>query len=349
MNRPRPLSKSNPHIRMTLVLYSGGCALSGQTPAHVAGQLHPLRGLGCFGSRSMNPTADNLVIPALDHPRLDRTVWIQLSLLLAVLAVLYYRVFGALIDQWIRDPNYSHGFLVPLFSAWVVWKNWKRITQAPRLPHWSGLLICACSMGILCLGVLGAENFLARTSFLFLLAGLIIYFFGWACFRAVLFPWAILFLAVPIPVIILNKIAFPLQFLASRLASSMLALFGVPVLREGNVIHLPSLTLDVVEACSGLRSLVSLITLAVFYAYLFEPRLSRQIILIMSAIPIAVFANGLRIMGSGMLGEYISPSLAEGFFHSFSGWLIFVLSLFLLFFLRYLLGFLDKFHSARAA
>jgi exosortase len=297
----------------------------------------------------MNQTANNFAIPAVSRPGANRAVWIQISLLFGVLAVLYYRVFGALIDQWTRDPNYSHGFLVPLFSAWVVWKNWNRIAQVPRQPHWSGLLISACSMGILCLGVLGAENFLARTSFLFLLAGLIIYFFGWACFRAVLFPWAVLFLAIPIPVIILNKIAFPLQFLASRLASSMLVLAGVPVLREGNVIHLPSLTLDVVEACSGLRSLVSLITLAVFYGYLFEPRLGRRIILIVSAIPIAVLANGLRIMGSGMLGEYISPSLAEGFFHSFSGWLIFVMSLLLLFFLRSLLGLLDKFHNARPA
>lgn len=297
----------------------------------------------------MIPTADNLAIPALHHPRQYRASWLQLSLLLVVLAALYYRVFGALIDQWIRDPNYSHGFLVPLFSGWVVWKNSKSILQTPRSPHWGGLVVSLFSMVILCLGVLGAENFLARTSFLFLIAGLIVYFFGWASFRAVLFPWAVLFLAIPIPVIVLNKIAFPLQFLASRLASGMLALLGVPVLREGNVIHLPSLTLDVVEACSGLRSLVSLITLAVFYGYLFEPRVDRRLILIFSAIPIAVFANGLRIMGSGMLGEYISPSLAEGFFHSFSGWLIFVLSLLLLFLLRSLLGIFDRFHSARAA
>lgn len=297
----------------------------------------------------MNPTVENLAISSLAHPRQHRAIWIQLSLLFVVVAALYFRVLGGLIDQWINDPNYSHGFLVPFFSAWVVWKSWRAISQVPRSPHWSGLLISACSMGILCLGVLGAENFLARTSFLFLIAGLIVYFFGWACFRAVLFPWAVLFLAVPIPAIILNKIAFPLQFLASRLASGMLALLGVPVLREGNVIHLPSLTLDVVEACSGIRSLVSLITLSVFYGYLFEPGLSRRLILIFSAIPIAVFANGLRIMGSGMLGEYVNPSLAEGFFHSFSGWLIFVLSLLLLFLLRSFFSLFDRLHRARPA
>jgi exosortase len=140
----------------------------------------------------------------------------------------------------------------------------------------------------------------------------------------------VLFLAIPVPTLVFNKIAFPLQFFASRLASGLLGIFGVPVLREGNVIILPSITLDVVEACSGLRSLVSLITLAVFYGYLFERRTAIRVVLILSAIPIAVCANGFRIMGSGLLGEYWSPDKAEGFFHAFSGWLIFVISLFLL-------------------
>ncbi|HTV58976.1 MAG TPA: exosortase/archaeosortase family protein [Verrucomicrobiae bacterium] len=297
----------------------------------------------------MNPIANDIAVPSIATPQRALTGWIQLSILLALTCLLYFHIFPALVSQWIHDPNYSHGFLVPLFAGWVVWKRREQIVAAPRLPHASGLLIVAFSMGVLCLGVLGAENFLARTSFLFLLAGLIVYFFGWACFRAVLFPWAVLFLAVPIPVILLNKIAFPLQFLASRLASGMLAFLGVPVLREGNVIHLPSLTLDVVEACSGLRSLVSLITLSVFYGYLFEPRPSRRIILILSSIPIAVFANGLRIMGSGLLGEYVSPTLAEGFFHTFSGWLIFVLSLLLLLSIRSVFGLADKILGSRPA
>jgi len=297
----------------------------------------------------MNPLAQNLTMSAVDRPFRDRLFWIQSFLLLSILALLYYRVFLSLLSQWVHDPNYSHGFLVPAFAAWVIWKTRDRIAAVQPRPHWSGLLIAVLAMGILSLGVLGAENFLARTSFLFLVAGLVIYFWGWSCFRAVLFPWAVLFLAIPIPVIVLNKIAFPLQFLASKLASGMLTILGVPVLREGNVIHLPSLTLDVVEACSGLRSLVSLITVAVFYGYLFEDRMSRRVILVLSSIPIAVFANGLRIMGSGVLGEYVNPSLAEGFFHSFSGWLIFVLSLLLLFFIRSLLALPDKFHRSRPA
>ena len=204
-------------------------------------------------------------------------------------------------------------------------------------------------VGLLVLGVLGAENFLSRTSLLFVAAGMAIQFRGWRFFRAILFPWAVLFLAIPIPVLIFNKIAFPLQFFASKLASGLLALFGVPVLREGNVIYLPSLTLDVVEACSGLRSLVSLITLAVFYAYLFEKRNLLRVLVILSAIPIAVIANGFRIMGSGMLGEYWNPDKAEGFFHLFSGWLIFVVSLCLLFLFHSLLQWISRRLARRSA
>ena len=182
------------------------------------------------------------------------------------------------------------------------------------------------SLGILALGVLGAELFLSRTSLVVLIAGLLVQFRGWRFFRAVIFPWAVLFLAIPLPAIIFNEIALPLQFQASRLASAILGLIGVPVLREGNVILLPSLSLDVVEACSGLRSLVSLIALAIFYGYFVERRVSRRVLLALAAIPIAVLANGLRIMGSGFLGEYWSPERAEGFFHMFSGLLIFIVS-----------------------
>jgi exosortase len=184
---------------------------------------------------------------------------------------------------------------------------------------------------------------------LFLLAGLIIYFRGWRFFRTMLFPWAVLFLMIPLPTIVFNQIALSLQFQASRLAGSLLALVGVPILREGNVIRLPSLTLNVVEACSGLRSLASLVALAIFYGYRFEPRISRRMVLILSAVPIAVLANGVRIMGSGILGQYWSTEMAEGFFHLFSGWLIFLVSLGLLAAFHKAVSWVDRWTLARNA
>ncbi len=248
-----------------------------------------------------------------------------------LLVLLYHGIWRGLIKQWIDDPNYSHGFLVVLFCVWLVWRRRAVLRGLPRKPSAWGLVVVVGSLAILILGVFGAELYLSRTSFLFLIAGITIYFAGWKMFRALLLPWALLFLAVPLPTIVFNQIAFPLQFGASRLATDMLAVLGVPVLREGNIIMLPSLTLDVAEACSGLRSLMALVTIGVLYGCIFERRVSRRVLLALVAIPIAVVANAVRIVTTGLLGQYWAPDKAEGFFHVFSGAVIFVCTLLLLF------------------
>ncbi len=257
--------------------------------------------------------------------------------LLAFLVYLYSTVVPHLIWQWWNDPNFSHGFFVPAFSAYLIWKQRKRLAGIPVNPSWIGLLVVFFSLCLLTFGILGAELFTQRSSLVFLIAGLVVTFLGWDYFRAVFFPWAFLFLMIPIPVIILNQITLPLQFLASRMASSMLAFLNVPVLRDGNVIHLPDMSLQVVEACSGIRSLVSLGTLAIIYGYLLESSIVIRLILVAASVPIAVVANGLRIMGTGLTGLYWNPDKAQGFFHEFSGWVIFIVSLAALFLLHGLL------------
>ncbi len=166
---------------------------------------------------------------------------------------------------------------------------------------------------------------------LLVLAGLIILFMGWNLFRAVLFPWAFLQLMIPIPAIVFNQITFPLQLLASQVAAAVLPLLGVPVLREGNVINLPAMPLEVAEACSGIRSLMSLVTLAIIYGYLMEKRLWVRWLLAFAAIPITVVANDVRIVGTGLLVQYWDPAAAEGYFHASWGWIIFVVSLVMLY------------------
>ncbi len=141
------------------------------------------------------------------------------------------------------------------------------------------------------------------------------------------FALLVLLLAIPLPAIIFNQITFPLQILASKLASALLPLFGVPVLREGNVIELPLMKLEVAEACSGIRSLMSLFTLAVFYGYFLEKSNWRRVALALASIPIAIAANAVRILGTGLCVQYWDPDKALGFFHEFSGWVIFLVSL----------------------
>jgi exosortase len=259
-----------------------------------------------------------------------RDWWIPCCFLGPLILYLYSPILAHLVSQWWHDPNFGHGFLVPLFSGIVVWDKRARLAALPVKPSWAGLAVVIFSLAMLVGGVLGAELFLARSSLLFLLAGLVILFAGPSFFRALLFPWVCLFLMIPIPNVVFTEVTLPLQLLASHLASSALALLGVPVLREGNIIRLPAMVLEVAEACSGVRSLISLVTLAVIYGYFAEPRLLGRFMLALAAIPIAVASNGLRIVGTGLLVQYGNAEMAEGFFHKFSGWLIFVVSLLML-------------------
>jgi exosortase len=258
----------------------------------------------------------------------------QVLVLGAVLAWLYGGILTRLVGQWSRDPNYSHGFFVPAFSLYLIWQERDKLRSLPRQPSWSGLLVLAIALLVLTGGVLGAELFLSRSSLLIALAGLIVLMYGWNHLRATIFPLLFLLFMIPIPTIVFNQLTFPLQLLASKAAAVLLPLLGVPVLREGNVIQLPAMALEVAEACSGIRSLMSLATLAIIYGYLLEPRKSIRVTLALASIPIAVVANSLRIVGTGLLVQYWDPEKAEGFFHAFSGWLIFVVSLILLFLLH---------------
>jgi exosortase len=251
---------------------------------------------------------------------------------------LYGPTIARLARQWCSDPNFSHGLFVPLFCAFVVWRERAKFARLVPRPSWAGLVILAFAMCMLIVGQMGAELFLARSSLLVVLAGLIVLFLGWNFFSAVLFPWACLILMIPIPSILFNQITFPLQMLASRLAAHILALCGVPILREGNLIHLPSVTLQVAEACSGIRSLMSLLTLATVYGYLTERRLWVRWLLALASIPIAVAANGVRIVGTGLLVQYWSADKAEGYFHASWGWIIFIVSLLLLFAFHHCIG-----------
>jgi len=266
----------------------------------------------------------------------------QAFTLVALIGLLYGSILWNLVGQWWTDPNFSHGFFVPMFSAFVVWRDRERLAQIPIRQSWLGLPVIVAALMTLVVGVLGAEFFLSRSSLIVLLGGLIIYFAGWRLFQALLFPWLFLFLMIPIPSIVFNQITLPLQFLASRFAADVLRVLGVPVLREGNVIRLPSMPLEVAEACSGIRSLMSLGTMAIIYGYLADNKLWRRVVLVLVAVPIAVAANATRIVGTGLTVQYWDPDKGQGFFHEFSGWLIFIVSLTLLVAFHWVLRRFDK-------
>ena len=258
--------------------------------------------------------------------------WIAWSaVLIGLVGILYAGVLKILVGQWWNEPDYGHGFLVPLFSGYVVWRQREKLFKIESKPANFGLLVMVGAVLLLLVGSLGAELFTSRVSLLVLLAGIILFLAGWQVLRAVSFPLAFLLLMIPIPVIIYNQITFPLQLIASRFATFWLEVVQVPVLREGNVLILPNYSLEVVEACSGIRSLMTLITLAVAYGYLVEPRRWVRYSLVILMIPIAIVSNAIRIMGTGVLTYRFGPKAAEGFFHEFSGWVIFLAALILMF------------------
>jgi exosortase len=261
----------------------------------------------------------------------SRADWLPYITIAVLLIVLYFRVAVKLVHDWYTIPDYSHGFLVPFFAAFLIWDKRNLLKAIPVRQTWSGIVLVVFAIMVLILGVYGVELFTARISFILLVTGLIATFFGWAMVRELRFPLLVLVLAIPFPAILFNRITFPLQLLASRIASDILPLLGVPTLHEGNVIELPVMKLEVAEACSGIRSLMSLFTLAVFYGYFLERTTKRRVILALASIPIAVTANVARIVGTGLCVQYWDPEKALGFFHEFSGWVMFLVSLACLF------------------
>lgn len=249
-----------------------------------------------------------------------------LALVTLAAAVVYLPVISSLVRQWASDENYSHGFLIVPFAIYFAWTQRASLAAAPVRPSSAGLPVVCGSLVLLIAGLLGAELFLARISLIGVLAGTVLFLFGWRHLRLLAFPIALLVLMVPLPALVFNQIAFPLQLFASRVGELVLETAGIPVLREGNILELSTTRLEVAQACSGIRSLVSLVTLGVILGKLNEPRRWARLVLALAAVPIAIVENAARVAGTGLLAHWIGPQAAEGFIHTFSGWVMFVLA-----------------------
>ena len=247
------------------------------------------------------------------------------------MVVVYLPMLRKLIYDWGHDDNYSHGFLIIPIAVYLVWERRDELLAARPSPSALGLVVVAVSLMMLVAGQLGAELFLTRLSLIGVLAGAVLFLYGWEHLRVVWFPVAFLLLMIPIPAIIFNQIAFPLQLLASRFGETVLRLFNIPVLREGNVMTLANTQLEVAEACSGIRSLISLLTLGIVYGYFTDKRFLVRLVIALSTIPVASVANGLRVAGTGIAAYHYGDEAAQGFFHEFSGWVVFVVSLAMVF------------------
>ena len=255
--------------------------------------------------------------------------WVALAWFTALLVAVFFPILKSLVNQWMTDEDVSHGFFVPLVALYIVWQRRDKILALEYKPAWWGLAVMAWGALQAYLGTLAAELFLQRTSFLISLVGLLLVVGGVALVRQLIFPLLLLPFMIPIPSVIYNQLTFPLQLFASRVAEFVLGIVGIPVLRDGNILELASQKLSVAEACSGIRSLLSLTFLSLVYAYFFDARVWMRWALFFLTIPIAIIANAGRVTITGMLSE-VNPELARGFFHELEGWVIFMIALVLL-------------------
>ena len=256
----------------------------------------------------------------------QRDQLVAVGLVLGALLLTYWNVLASLVGAWYTDDNYSHGFFIVPLALYFAWERRAILAATPVLPSAFGLVVVAGSLVLLVGGLLGAELFLSRVSIIGSLVGAILFLFGSKMLRELQFPLAFLLLMIPLPAIIFNKIAFSLQLFASNVGEYSISSMNIPILREGNVLILANATLEVAEACSGIRSLVSLFTFGLVFGYLVDHRIWVRAAIALSAFPVAIIANGMRVAGAGVAAHNYGPAGAEGLFHEISGWLVFLVA-----------------------
>lgn len=247
-----------------------------------------------------------------------------------VVGLVYFDVISQMVHVWSVNDDYSHGFLVPLVSGYFFWMAREKIFRTEANPANWGLIIVAFGVLQLLLGSLASEYFTQRTSLVVVLAGTVIFAMGWQAFVAMRLPILYLLLMVPIPAIVYDTLTIPLKLFVAKVSVKGLIMLGYPVMREGNIIILPNVTLEVADACSGLRSLMSLVALSVAFAFLFQKKAWKQWVLIFSALPVAVFTNIMRVFVTGILAKHYGRVAAEGFFHEFAGFAVFFVAMVLM-------------------
>lgn len=261
-----------------------------------------------------------------------------LLLVMLLVAVTYAEIVPGMVMDWYKDDNYSHGFIVPLISGWFLYNRREELKKALVEPWGPGLLVIIFGLIQLTAAWLGTEYFTMRSSLVVLLAGITLYLFGKGVFKIALLPLAYLLFMVPIPYIIYDAAAFPLKLFITKVSVWCLKLLGVVVWREGNILMFPNVTFEVADACSGTRSLMSLLALGVAYAVISQTSNLKRWIIVLATVPIAIFTNAIRVIATGILAQWWGAAAAEGFFHEFAGMLVFALAMVLLVLLGTLLG-----------
>lgn len=260
----------------------------------------------------------------------EKNTWLSAGLVLTALLWLYVPFLKTLLANWGTNDDYSHGYFIPFLTLYFIYALRDELRKITVRPNNFGLLVIVAGLGQLVVAKIGSEFFLQRTSLIIVLLGLVLFLLGWEYLRKLFLPLVYLIFMVPLPEIVWNKIAFPMQLFSSYLTEQVISFMGIPVFREGNVMHLAETTLEVVAACSGLRSLVTMFALSGALVLVSTLPTKKKWILFFSAAPIAIFANITRLTATALLASKYGSEVAQGFLHEFSGVVVFILGISLL-------------------
>lgn len=284
--------------------------------------------------------------PAITETRrLSVDALAPLALTAALFAILFAKPFTLLVRDWWTSPEAGHGLLLAPVAIWLAWRS--GIAPDAKPNRTVGITVLVIAVLVRCAAGLAAELFTMRGSMVLALVGLTAYQFGARQVIRWWLPFALICLSIPLPELITQALALPLQFKASQMGAALLEMRNVPVRLAGNVIQLPGRELFVTEACSGLRSLTALISMAVLMGALLLRTPAARIALLLLAIPVAVLINGVRVFLTGFLVYYVSPALGEGFMHKTEGWLLFLVSLVVLGTMAWAGGFIERIAQRR--
>jgi exosortase len=281
-------------------------------------------------------TASALPASVTTQPSAARVDWIPLGVAGAAFAFLFAKPAALLAGDWWSNPEAGHGLLLAPVAVYLAWKSGIREGAKPNLALGVALLLFAVLVRYA--SGLAAELFTMKVSMLIAAAGLIAAQWGGRQLLHWWLPVSLFVLAVPLPALVLNAIALPLQFKASTIGAALLRSRDIPVLLAGNVIRVPGHELFVAEACSGLRSLTALISIAVLAGGIGLRFTTSRVALVAVAIPVAVLINGVRIFLTGFLVLFVGPEFADGFMHTTEGWAMFVISLSILGSIAWMMG-----------
>ncbi|MGD9948034.1 MAG: exosortase/archaeosortase family protein [Desulfobulbus sp.] len=263
--------------------------------------------------------------------------YLLLFLVSAALIGIYFPILVGLTQDWSTNDNYSHGYFIPFISGYMAYSMLGELRKLPSFAANWGLLFLIAGLGQLYIASVGSEFFLQRTSLIPVLLGISLFLWGTLITRKLLLPIFYLLFMIPLPAIIWNKIAFPMQLFSSAITEEIVRLMGIPIFREGNVLHLSQTTLEVIDACSGLRSLTTMLALAAALAWFTDFTQWKKWALFFLAAPVAILANIVRLTATAGLASVYGEKVAQGFLHEFSGLFTFVFGLMLLVFLNRLL------------